>query len=126
MENTGVKFRVWNNRLKRWEHSKGLYVVVVGLDGSIYTAYTDSCESPVSELSDCVLSQFTTWLDCWNNEIYKEDIVSYNGITLRVSFYDGKFCFYSKEGKEPIYLPREIISHFKVIGDMFETPQLFK
>lgn len=67
--NKEIKFRVWNNIVKKMLYSNG--DLMICLCGTLYSTWDKQHEDP----KDFILNQFTGIRDGNNNEIYEDDIV---------------------------------------------------
>jgi hypothetical protein len=120
------KFRVYNTKQNKWVYGPSNEV---DLFGEIILLGEFMQNVPPAEWNDCVALQFTDCHDSSNKEIYEKDILEYNnGNRTRigyVGFMAGIFFLnYNDETDDELgYL---LISNLKVIGNIFDTPQLLK
>jgi hypothetical protein len=145
--NRPLKFRVWDkNQNKfldpfRYEHNdyyKTSGLMVLDFYGKIRIADfsmgngDNSADSVFSELENSsryITQQYTGCHDAYNKEIYEGDIIEYNhgnGIRIGyVGFAAGIFFLnYTDETDDELgYL---LVSNIKIIGNIFEDPELIK
>lgn len=131
--NRPIKFRLWNKvENKMFLPEEWSRYINISMLGNAYNWFLG--DSP----NNYVVQQFTGLLDKDGREIYEGDICSY--IAGRLSFYKSqKDCvisfkdepsFYglfisSEKGRFSWSLTREFTkSNLKVIGNIFETPEL--
>lgn len=132
-----IKFRVWNNKTKKWIHGPNENPSLDGcnLFGECILLGEFMCVS-LDELNDCVPLQFTGLKDKNGKEIFEGDIVkdldSDKGV---IQFDNGSFIvksnivipFWSVLEINGAVCPRILKSDaFEIIGNIYESPELLK
>jgi uncharacterized phage protein (TIGR01671 family) len=123
-----IKFRVWEKKLNRFlDWSQKNHLLLTFRDGKIDVAFS------ALSIDDYVLQQFTGFLDENGREIYEGDIAEYT-----VEYDTGNQKFIGTIGQENEYSNcwafrsqghRTFFSDavkVKVIGNIFENPELCK
>ena len=133
--NTPKKFRVWLPSLNKFGDDNSVFMDCYGkLYGVTRPSLVDGSRSIVNigqfkELDGYTIQWYTGCHDAYNKEIYEGDIVKYNnGDVIRIGyiqFMAGIFFlnFPDQTDEELGYL---LVSNLKVIGNMFENPELLK
>jgi len=110
-----LKFRVWYPKENKFYYTK--------VEDTYFHLGKDAWNEPY------VIQQCTTCHDKDNKDIYEGDIISYshngNSRNGRVTFYAGIFFvdWYDQSDDELGYMTT---LNIKLIGNIFETPELFK
>jgi len=123
--NRELKFRAWDRLEKKFIHPNSGYQghYILDLNGRFHNLQNGSGGD------DYVVQQYTSCHDAHNKEIYEGDILAYNhgnGINIGyVGFTSGIFFLnYSDENNDELgYL---LVSNIKIIGNIFENPELLK
>ena len=133
--NTPKKFRVWLPSLNKFGDDNSVLMDCYGkLYGVTRPSLVDDSRSIVNigqfkEFDGYTIQWYTGCHDAYNKEIYEGDIVKYNnGDVIRIGyiqFMAGIFFlnFPDQTDEELGYL---LVSNLKVIGNMFENPELLK
>jgi uncharacterized phage protein (TIGR01671 family) len=123
--NNRFKFKIWNNTAKCFVESFNEPVATFTLLSLSEYLHSNS----ISNIDNFTFLQFTGLTDSNKNEIYEGDIVQYNnGDVIRigyVGFMAGIFFLnYNDEIHDELgYL---LILDLKIIGNIFENPELLK
>jgi len=128
-----LKFRVWSVDDKQFVKSiyhahTECYIFIHAMFGNpvIFSQYGEEVELDETKY---IIQQYTGCHDSTNKEIYEGDILAYNhgnGINIGyVGFTSGIFFLnYSDENNDELgYL---LVSNIKIIGNIFEDPELIK
>ena len=133
--NTPKKFRVWLPSLNKFGDDNSVFMDCYGkLYGVTRPSLVDDSRSIVNigqfkEFDGYTIQWYTGCHDAYNKEIYEGDIVKYNnGDVIRIGyiqFMAGIFFlnFPDQTDEELGYL---LVSNLKVIGNIFENPELLK
>ncbi len=118
-----IKFRAWDKRNNRIEYSCNRYIIWDGKVG----IYDDNGD--FEEDKDLILIQFTGLKDRNEKEVYDGDIFkSPSGILFYVLWYRDGWC-YNNVNDDPEHISgrlSEIANYWKVIGNIYENPELVK
>lgn len=124
------KFRIWDKRNKTWPND-----FFIGLDGGLI------CDPPgtIFIRSDFEIMQYTGFKDIYNKKIYEGDIVEVNGNYYEVIFQNNgewriirKPLFREYTVSYPLThnpsrrLRCEILGRRRVVGNIYENPDLLK
>jgi uncharacterized phage protein (TIGR01671 family) len=117
-----IKFRAWDKELERmwnWTESKRLS-----------RTFANGKETLISPLETFIqqsdrynLMQFTGLFDRNSKEIWEGDIVQMDILTNEVLFKQGMFCIEEDGSWYPL---SQFYSVIKVIGNIYENPELLK
>lgn len=132
-----IKFRAWDAVKKMWLKITGFETHVsddgktasinTGLGGMFHDGdYVGTFQKHGGEQNNVILVQFTGSKDVNGREIFEGDILydEYFGFYAKVLFEEG--CFFGELNEECIeYLP-EIAKTSKVIGNIYENPELLE
>lgn len=115
-----IKFRAWDGEKIQEVHLLGLHWEAEK-DPPIYIDMPNSDEVP--HYSDCPLMQYTGLKDKNGVEIFEGDIIQrYEGATpCKVVWYEYGWCY--QEGDDD---PYPILKAEKVIGNIYENPEMLK
>lgn len=109
-----IKFRAWNGEDKIM---RKVLSVNFFQDSNIAHIVLDKKEGVITLFNDFILMQFTGLSDKNGKEIYEGDIVeTAGGQKLKVYFEDGLYF--------PFYVKGIDKSKLKVIGNIYENPEL--
>ncbi len=148
--NREIKFRIWNKRSKRFvqedtdvDNRRGynLGEYAISPNGDIYFYEQHDGGMDVLEPDDLERSQFTGLEDKNGKEIYEGDIVIYeytyneamessaygNGEVCdidMVEWYEGRYILNRKGLSSKMYFLFDDYKELKVIGNIFENPEL--
>jgi len=120
--NREIKFRVFDKVKKEFILDGHSNVLMIDLFGGIYRVHNDSCESPISELNNCIISQYTGISDKYGRHIFEGDIMDYGNGRVFYVIYSG--CQFVATFNEKSTNAIISIQKFKVIGDIFANPEL--
>lgn len=121
--NRQIKFRVWNNKTKKWIHGPGyecnLFGEMILLGGFMPVK--------VEELNDCIPLQFTGLLDVNGKEIYEGDLMTGRNTPIVVEYEAPEFRFAYKN-LDGGFCDRYIVGWAdfsgEIIGNVYENPGL--
>jgi uncharacterized phage protein (TIGR01671 family) len=124
-----IRFRAWNTIAKEMVYSANSDIKIY-LNGSI--SQHGKWVSP----SDCILMQYTSLKDKDGKGIYEGDIIDAGGFVTYIVKYQEKFMrfvldlkdIYGEWFRELGLSPEEDNEreHWKVIGNIYENPELIK
>ena len=125
-----IKFRVWNKRTNNWVDGCGRHenssLDGVNLFGETILLGAFMNEVSLDELNDCVALQYTGLKDKNGHEIFEGDIVLGSMGRKHIVEYkenqNARFCFTDIDGKDFSFAH----SFSKVIGNIYENPELLK
>lgn len=140
MNNRPIKFRAWSLEYKQWMN----HCSVIDSEGNILVLYYEQKEDGISPivfdypLDRVIIQQFTGLTDSTGKEIYEGDIVEYEprsliyriGTITYSDYYNGwsvkdHKCYpLSEFGDYSLASPFLSFGFTKVIGNIFETPEL--
>jgi uncharacterized phage protein (TIGR01671 family) len=125
--NREIKFRIWDNHTKRYktcvyESHRDCYLFI-GRSGYV-TAFNCYGEEIDFEDGRFAVQQYTGLKDSKGVEIYEGDIVEIGDRKKEVIFNIG--MFYIDENYGDIVPISEVDNIIKVIGNIFENPELIK
>jgi len=120
--NRELKFRIWDNKNKTfiYDWDASLKRLAISLAGLVYHGGYDD----VLPENDYVIQQYTGLKDSKGNDIYEGDIVEIGDRKREVIFNIG--MFYIDENYGDIVPISEVDNIIKVIGNIFENPELLK
>lgn len=129
MEN---KFRVWcefklgGKIIKSMEESASWFMITQ--TGKLYSYGPTTAPQPVGKEYKVAIPLFYTGLKDKNNiEIYRGDIISADGmLNDLIVFKDGGFNLSGGESTESLLYQLEYYGNYKVIGNMYENPELLE
>lgn len=130
--NRPIKFRVWNDKQKKWEHGPGqecnLFGEMILLGGFMRVS--------LEELNDCIPLEFTGLKDKDGTEIYEGDILDLTNQPGKICYYlvtYGPRQYYSGFTLTPLNKERKTLSmefdfrydtSFKVVGNEYDNPDM--
>ena len=134
-----IKFRVWNGERMLYPEffgtdafgSKGS--ITIGWSNQPYVDLGSIRKAPYEAREGCTLMQFTGLIDCEDKEIWENDLLSNNfgtdkEVVRQVIFQNGSWIMKRIKGKsrlgEDILLGEYRVLNFKVIGNIYEHPNL--
>ena len=117
-----IKFRAWDKDLKRWTN----YSIDDGLL-MFYDEHAD-CWKIDREGERFILCQFTGLKNINGKEIYEGDIVRAVGFLkwIGVAKYSNKNQAFVFEGVENIVFMSQFDQSFKILGNIYENPELLE
>lgn len=117
-----IKFRIWDLKRKEWVHDTSNAVNLLGetiILGEILRRPDDSMVR-IEELNELVVMQFTGLKDKNGKEIYDGDILL--DVTKEIRVIDWEEGSLTPFGLEYY----EDLEDFKIIGNIYENPDLIK
>lgn len=140
MSNDRLKFRAWDGKSIRYdvtgfEHGRHNEMAGVFLDGD-YFAIVDSISDCDEYNPGAVVMQWAGLYDSEGVEAYQGDIVCQSGhpgdgwpwgnMAVEWDDEDACFCLRNRNGKYGTYLDFEDARCFKLIGDIYQNPELLE
>ena len=127
MNNRIYKFRAWDKEERKWKlgykELGGFHLLgELNLLGEVNAELA----SPLSKLQDIEIMQYTGFEDESGKEIYEGDIVKTPSFIESVAFFDGSYFTVGKHGKKETSHFLTPGSYYKVIGNVWENPELLK
>jgi len=125
-----IKFRVWDHNLKEYIEDSNADPMI-SWDGKVYCyeRQKEGGDALVSGIRNITVQQYTGMVDKDGKEIYEGDIIfgrvyygNENGIGI-VVYFTGSFIV---DWRNQIDDPLDEIPDIKVIGNIFENPELLK
>lgn len=125
--NREIKFRAWYKELKFMTDD-----IFIDCDGHIYDRATETHNTPHIEIekdNDHVVMQYSGLKDCKDKKIYEGDLVECEYGLSEVYFSIG--CFMVKhindiEQISRLLCDRTVNKELKVVGNIYETPELLE
>jgi uncharacterized phage protein (TIGR01671 family) len=124
-----IKFRAWDKDI-------GMYAVTTLQwhacnQHNAWPFYPDACRPKNRTFGhNAILLQYTGLVDNEGREIYEGDVVRYAGIDSFI-FWEQESCSFriKRSGKQTVQevpLRKNILSQIRVIGNIYENPELLK
>lgn len=117
-----IKFRVWNNEYQYFvkPNNFGYMSVMIRLDGKVF----QESNIIINEVNTWTIQQYTGVEDKDGKEIYEGDILEYRKSVGCVDFIAGIFVCNWLDQTDDV-LGYMIKNDMKVIGNIFENPELY-
>jgi len=119
-----IKFRAWNKYPNGDKEAKP----VMCFNAQNWAGFGELCKSD----NNLILMQYTGLKDKEGTEIYEGDVVRYNGNNWSIVYMhpskDGKSSagYYVVCGETTFYCFCETMKNIKVIGNIYQNPELLK
>ena len=126
-----IKFRGYGEFEKKWIYGYGLHQVIYGYeDGESRTIWLTTGIKTIVAVHEKSAGQYTGLRDCNRKEIYEGDIVETtrerNHVIGVVTYYKAAWYIKSKDNKHIRLIPRFSIAENKVIGNVYQNPELLE
>lgn len=115
-----IKFRAWDEYNKQYSEEP-FYRITISNDGQVYNSENDEWYDPNTRY---VIQQYTGLKDKNGKEIYEGDIVIFDSEKYIIKYSYASFGMVDKGGD--IEIPLTLLTTYciKVIGNIFENPEL--
>lgn len=113
-----IKFRVWNEKTKRWIHGPGKECNLFG-EMILFGGFM---RVPIGELNDCIALQYTGVNDKNGVEIYEGDLIKYGKMSGDVSFIAGMFVIDYPDQTDSGPIGFLLTKDLEVVGNIHEPP----
>lgn len=129
MNNREIKFRVWDNVEKIWQHNKGFNQISFNREGIFFPYGTG--KSNLEWPNRFIVQQYTGLKDKNNIEIYEGDILKCKGYD---DWFDKEGFYYNREVSHAVSFSGETESSGfvyipidrEVVGNIFQNSALLK
>lgn len=119
-----LKFRCWDTVINKFTIINDFLLST----GGFLVKYDEDGTKEYIEENKFIITQYTGSNDKDHNEIYEGDILQYTEIKdarpILVVFKKGYFGLSVCHTFNPIYLWKEDLNYYRIIGNIFETPEL--
>ena len=131
-----IKFRAWDEKEKCWVcgfaiHQNGMFSDWAGCKEVNGKCYADANWEQLKNIPHIKIMQYTGKKDKNGREIYEGDLLQHpNGTIAEIKYSDDLAAFvavYVRDGNtEMDYLDKEIVSKCKIVGNIYENPELLE
>ena len=117
-----IKFRAWDKQQKRWDKDS----VMITSEGGVWNCEGYSESWGPDDDGVYIIVQYTGLRDKNGKEIYEGDILSFDHDSAEGMWNQGTARYSNGAFRIHAYVLCEISNYLKVIGNIYENPELIK